>query len=78
MREIARNRRFLKNYSVVRNLVNNPRCPLDIALTLVKNLLVYDLKSLRHSKSIPETLRRLAAELYKEKTGPAKEIKRKT
>lgn len=67
LREIARNRRFLKNYSVVRNLVNNPRCPLDIALTLVKNLLVYDLKSLRHSKSVSETLRKVAEKLYKDK-----------
>jgi hypothetical protein len=43
----------------------------------VKKLMVFDLKSLRQSKSIPETLRRVAAELYKEKTGPAKEAKRK-
>src|SRR5215510_13513627 len=67
LREIARNRRFMKNYSVVRNLVGNPRCPIDISLTLIKNLLVYDLKSLRHSKSISETVRRVAEKLYKEK-----------
>ena len=67
LREITRNRRFMKNYVVVRNLVNNPRCPIDISLTLVKNLLVYDLKSLRHSKSISETVRRVADKLYKEK-----------
>jgi hypothetical protein len=78
LREIARSRRFMKNYNIRRNLTNNPKCPLDLSLNLVKNLMVYDLKSLRHSKSVPETLRRLAAELYKEKTGPAKEIKRKT
>jgi hypothetical protein len=48
-REIARQRRFLKLYPVVRNLANNPRCPLDISLTLVKTLHVYDLKSLRHN-----------------------------
>ena len=67
LREIARSRRFMKNYSVVRNLVGNPRCPIDISLTLVKNLLVYDLKSLRHSKSISEIVRRVADKLYKEK-----------
>lgn len=77
LREISRNRRFMKNYSVGRNLVNNPKCPLDLSLTLVRNLMVYDLKSLRHSKSVPETLRQVAAKLYREKTGPAKEIKRK-
>jgi hypothetical protein len=78
LREIARSRRFMKNYNVRRNLTNNPKCPLDLSLNLVRNLMVYDLKSLRHSKNVPETLRRLAAELYKEKAGPAKEIKRRT
>src|SRR5258708_26254725 len=34
MREIARQSRFLKSYNVVRNLVNNPRTPMDISLTL--------------------------------------------
>jgi len=67
LREIARNRRFLKNYAVVRNLVGNPRCPLEISLTLIKNLLVYDLKSLRHSKNVPDTVRKVAEKLYKEK-----------
>lgn len=66
-REIARQRRFLKLYPVVRNLVNNPKCPLDISLTLIKTLMVHDLKSLRHSKSVPDTLRKVAAKLYQEK-----------
>jgi len=66
-REIARQRRFLKLYPVVRNLVNNPRCPLDISLTLIKTLLVYDLKSLRHNKNVPDTIRKVAAKLYTEK-----------
>jgi len=77
LREIARSRRFMKNYNVGRNLVHNPKCPLDISLSLVRNLMVYDLKSLRHSKEIPDTIRRLASELYREKTGPTKEVKRK-
>ncbi len=67
MREIARQRRFVKIYAVIRNLVNNPRCPLDISLTLVKNLQVYDLKSLRHSKNVPDTIRKVAERLYQEK-----------
>jgi hypothetical protein len=66
-REIARQRRFLKLYPVVRNLVNNPKCPLDISLTLIKNLMVQDLKSLRHSKSVPDTIRKIATKLYQDK-----------
>jgi hypothetical protein len=70
LREIARNRRFMKNYGVQRNLVQNPKCPLDISLALVKNLLVYDLKTLRYSKSVPEIIRKVAANLYREKMSP--------
>ena len=66
-REIARQRRFLKLYPVVRNLTNNPKCPLDISLTLIKTLMVYDLKSLRHNKNVPDTIRKVAAKLYTEK-----------
>jgi hypothetical protein len=66
-REIARQRRFLKLYPVVRNLCNNPKCPLDISLTLIKTLQVYDLKSLRHNKNVPDTIRKVAAKLYTEK-----------
>ena len=66
-REIARQRRLLKLYPVVRNLVNNPRCPLDISLTLIKTLLIYDLKGLRHNKNVPDTIRKVAAKLYTEK-----------
>jgi hypothetical protein len=76
LREIARNRRFIKNYNVVKNLVNNAKCPLDLSLTLIKNLHVYDLKSLRHNKDVPETIRKVAFRLYREKSGPAKEGKR--
>jgi len=67
LRDIARNRKFIKNYNVVRNLVNNPRCPLDISLTLVKTLQVYDLKGLRHNKNVPDTIRKVAAKLYQDK-----------
>jgi hypothetical protein len=71
LREIARNRRYMKIYSVVRNLTGNPRCPLDISLTLVKNLLVTDLKNLQGNKNVPDTLRKVATKLYKEKKAPA-------
>lgn len=76
LRQIARTRRFMKNYNVVRNLVNNPKCPLDLSLNWVKVLLVYDLKTLRNNKNVPETIRQVAFKLYREKSGPSKEAKR--
>ena len=39
-------RRFMKNYAVVRNLVFNPRTPIDVSLGLMKNILIADLQNL--------------------------------
>jgi hypothetical protein len=70
LRTLARNRKFIKSYSVVKNLVNNPRCPLDISLALMKNLLTPDLKGLSMNKNVPETLKKTALRQFKEKTAP--------
>jgi hypothetical protein len=72
LRDIQRSRKFMKNYNVVKNLINNPRCPLDISLTMVKNLQVNDLKALSMNKNVPETLKKVALKNFKEKSGPAK------
>ena len=37
LRAIPMKRRFAKNYVIVRNLVANPRTPLDVSLGLIKN-----------------------------------------
>jgi hypothetical protein len=68
LRDIARNHKFIKNYGVIRNLVSNPRCPLDLSLTLMNHLMVNDLKILSNNKNIPDTLRKLAYKRFKEKT----------
>jgi hypothetical protein len=73
LRDIARNRKFMKSYSVVKNLVNNPRSPLDISLALMKNLLVPDLKALSLNKNVPETLKKIALKNFREKTSGKKD-----
>jgi len=70
LRDIARSKKFVKNYSVIRALVNNPRCPLDIGLTLLNHLLVNDLKALSMNKNVPDTLRKLGLKRFKEKSAP--------
>ena len=72
LRTLARNRKFIKSYSVVKALVNNPRTPIDLSLPLMKNLLVNDLRALSMNKNIPETLKKIALKNYKEKSGPPK------
>ena len=71
-RELARNRKFIRSYTVIRNLVNNPRCPLDLGLTLIKNLLVSDLHTLQFNKNVPDTIRKVAFKLYVEKKSASK------
>ena len=68
LRDIARNHKFMKNYSVIRNLTNNPRTPLDLSLTLVNHLLIGDLKNLSANKNVADTLRKLAFKRHKDKT----------
>jgi hypothetical protein len=67
LRAIPMKRRFAKNYAVVRGLVSNPRTPLDVALGLMKNLLIADLKNLSGNKEVPETVRKLALRMFKQK-----------
>jgi len=67
LRAIPMKRRFAKNYNVVRNLVFNPRTPLDVSLGLMKNLLVHDLKNLSGNKEVAETIRKLALRLFRQK-----------
>ena len=68
LRGIAGKRKLMKNYAVVRALCNNPRCPLDIQLTLAKNLLNPDLRNLSMNKNVSETVRKMALKLFKERT----------
>lgn len=70
LREISRNRKFIKKYSIVKALVNNPRCPLDLSLGYIKNLLPPDLKTLSQNKNVSETIRKIALKTFKEKTAP--------
>ena len=68
LRGIASKRRFMKVYAVVRALANNPRCPLDVQLTIVKNLLNMDLRNLSMNKNVSDTVRKVAAKMFRERT----------
>jgi hypothetical protein len=67
LRGIPMKRRFAKNYSIVRALVFNPRTPLDLALSLMKNILVGDLRNLSNNKEVSDTVRKLATKMFKQK-----------
>ena len=65
LRLIASNRAFRKNYTVVRNLINNPKTPLDVTLHMLPMLNAQDLKRLTSNKNVPETLRTTAMKLQR-------------
>ncbi len=71
LRQIPLKRRFMKNYIVVRNLVSNPRTPLDLGLGLMKHLLPLDLKNISGNKEVSETVRKLALKMHKQKLDQA-------
>jgi hypothetical protein len=67
LRAIPMRRKYAKNYSIMRNLVFNPRTPLDLGLGLMKNLLIHDLKNLSGNKEVSDTVRKLALRMFKQK-----------
>lgn len=67
LRAISLTRSFMKSYSVVRNLVNNPKTPLDVSLHLFPRLTSTDLAKLCANKNVPETLRSSALKLHRKR-----------
>jgi hypothetical protein len=67
LRLISRNRVFIGNPIVVRNLMNNPKTPLDISLHFLPNANGQDLKALTLNRNIPETLRTMAMRLHRQR-----------
>jgi hypothetical protein len=67
LRGIPMKRRFAKNHAILRNLVFNPRTPLDVSLALIKNMLVSDLRNLSGNKEVSDTVRKLATKMFKQK-----------
>jgi hypothetical protein len=68
LRLIATHRNFRRNYIVVRNLINNPKTPLDVSLHLLPTIKVTDLKTLTMNRNVPETLRNASIRLNRQRT----------
>jgi hypothetical protein len=67
LRNISLSRHFMKNYSIVRNLMTNPKTPLDITLHLLPRLTATDLAKLTTNKNIADTLRSTAQKLHRKR-----------
>jgi hypothetical protein len=67
LRSISLTRIFMKSYPVVKNLICNPKTPLDVSLHLLPRLNATDLRILTTNKNIPETLRSMALKLHRKR-----------
>jgi len=67
LRSIARNKKFMKSYSVKLALVENPKTPSGISLTLLSQLRDSDLKRIAKSRSVPAGIAQQAKRLLDQK-----------
>ena len=72
LRLVAMNRKFIRSYSVARNLINNPRTPIDTGLPLIHRMNDRDLKELSRNKNVAEVIRSMATKLLKQKEQASK------
>lgn len=67
--KIARRRDWVKNYTVMYELIHNPKTPIKDALGFVKKLHMRDLQLLSRDKNVNPVVRQLAMNFHKQKTG---------
>lgn len=67
LRMISMSRKYMKNYNVLKNLVNNPKTPIDVGLSLIARLLPQDQRTLVMNKNVSEVVRKMAEKAIKQK-----------
>lgn len=63
IRKIGANTEWMRKYSIVQSLVNNPKTPIGISLGFVNRMMDRDLAMLEKSRNIPEAVRTAARNL---------------
>jgi hypothetical protein len=71
LRNVGINREWSKNYTVVINLVRNPRTPPSISTNFVSRLNSKDLKVVGGDRNVPEIIRRMAKRTFELRTQKA-------
>jgi hypothetical protein len=65
LRTIGSHREWTKKYTVLSNLVRNPRTPVGIALGMVPRLMPRDIKGIAVDRNVPEPVRKQAQKFLK-------------
>ena len=69
LRQIGQNRSWVRAYSVIHNLVRNPRTPIGISLGFLNRILTRDMRALSLNKNIPDVIRSTAYRMYLKRSG---------
>lgn len=69
IREIGKNNTWINNYSIARDVVFNPKTPLDISMNLLGRLSLSDIEKLSKSRDVPTALKNQAMRIFQSKIG---------
>ncbi|MEK6279703.1 MAG: hypothetical protein AABN95_05050 [Acidobacteriota bacterium] len=69
LRLIAANRAWARSYSIIHNLVRNPRTPIPTVISTLPRIRTKDLQSLTLNRNVSEMVRRQAARLAQARSG---------
>jgi len=69
LRLIARNRAWARSYSIIHNLVRNPRTPIPTVITILPRIRSKDLQHLSQNRNVSEAVRRQAERLQQTRSG---------
>ncbi|HEY0429544.1 MAG TPA: hypothetical protein VGC76_17320 [Pyrinomonadaceae bacterium] len=69
LRQIANNRNWARNYSIVHTLARNPRTPIANVLTILTRLQLRDLAAISKNRNVSDAVRRQAVRLAQARVG---------
>lgn len=69
LRQIAINRSWARNYSIMHKLVQNPRTPLSNVMTILTRLQLRDLQALTKNRNVSDAVRKQALRLFTARQG---------
>ena len=69
LRLIALNRNWARSYSIIHNLVRNPRTPIPTVIGTLPRIRTKDLKNLSQNRNVSEATRRQALRLFQARSG---------
>jgi hypothetical protein len=69
LRLISMNRNWARSYTIIHNLVRNPRTPLPTVINILPRIRTKDLKHLSQNRNVSEAARRQAMRLAQARSG---------